>query len=218
MNQGKRYLRNTVLTAYGALVVFVGMNRLHASVVDADTPTWLRSAMTLGLREEVEPEPRPEMDLATAKDFTRVVMTGRYDVEIIGAAHYKVTFVPAAGDVGKLHASQADGVLHLHAERNDGEGEGESEGNGEGTAGTIQIETPALQQVHARVNHLTIRGMQGDTLQVTGMGRGDVTLLQNQVANWRLTSGAPMQVRVDDATFAAGSLKGVGDVVIRRAQ
>ncbi len=114
MNQGKRYIRNTVFVLYGTAALYVGMNRLYLSTVDAGTPQWLRSTLSLGLAAAPEPEPAPELkpaDVALLRDFTRLSVAGDFTVEVVGAAQYKVSFTMAPDHPMQLRSWQKDGLL-----------------------------------------------------------------------------------------------------------
>jgi hypothetical protein len=207
MNPGKRYLRNTVFVLWGAAAFFIAWSRLYASV-GTEGPEWKRNLLSLGLRVEQESKPRPELDLATAKDFSKVSAYGNFTLEIVGSAEYKVTFTPPAGTTAKVHASlddDGDGYLRVHTEDSV-------------TGGTLHIEVPSLERIDANVPNTVVRGVKAKELRLVSYRGGTATLQQNQVQSWSLFSGDAMDVRVDDATFAAGSIKSNGNVVIRRDQ
>lgn len=202
MNPGKRYLRNTVFALWGVAAAFVGWNRLYAEVAGEGAQEE-HSLLSLGLRVEKHSGPRPDLDLAEARDFTRVSAYGDFDLEIVGAPQYKVTFTPAEGTTAKLHASMdEDGSLHARTD--------------EGvTGGTLRIEVPQLERIDANVPRLLVQGMQGKELFLMSYRSGTATLRGNQVQSWRLFSGEQYDVRIDDITFAAGGIKSNGNVVIR---
>ena len=115
MNQGKRLLRNTVFSLWGAAALYVGATRLYATT-DADTAPWVRNALSLGLRQ-TKPSERPDdIDLATVRDFTHVSVSGRFNVEIVGGAEYKVVVTPEAGQEMKYHAWRDDETLRIWQE------------------------------------------------------------------------------------------------------
>jgi len=203
MNPGKRYLRNTVFALWGVAASFVGLNRLYAAV-GTEAPEWRRSLLSLGLREDRQPEPKPELDLATAKDFSKVGVHGDFALEIVGAAQYKVEFVPPAGTASKFHAYQENGYLRVNTDD-------------DVTGGTLHIEMPTLERIDANVPRITVQGVTAKELKLYGYRDGVVTLQNNRVDSWHLSSGDALDVRMDDATFAAGSIKSNGNVVIRRA-
>lgn len=205
MNPGKRYIRNTVFALWGAAAVFVGWNRLYASVAGAEGSKEKHRLLSLGLRVDEQPGPRPEMDLATARDFSKVSVYGNFTLEIVGAPQFKATFTPPDGTAAKVHAYQNEGYLRVHTE--DGV-----------TGGVLHIEAPTLDRIDANVPQVTVRGLQAREIALVSYRSGTLTLAQNQVQSWRMFSGPRLEVRMDDATFAAGSIKSNGDVVIRRTQ
>jgi hypothetical protein len=212
MNKGRRLVRNTLFGTFGAVVLLVAANRLYAEVVRDDAPDWLAGVLSLGLKRSVEPEAGPVLTVADARDFRRVVVVGRFSVEIVGAPEYKVTATLADGSPAPLHVGLGDDAVHLHGINATSFDTGAVD-----SIATLRIETPVLERVHARVAQLDISGIGGDDVQVSGLGEDMVVRLrQNAVAHWRLYSGAPIEVRVDDATFAAGTLNSSGNVVIRR--
>ncbi len=208
MNQGIRYLRNTVFGLYGATALFVGLNRLYAST-PAQTPQWLRSTMTLGLTTHEEPEPVPAMqpeDLAALRNFSRIRVSGDFIVEIVGASTYKVSFTPAAGGKAEIHARQVEDLLSLRAADDDEEG----------GKGVLRIEMPMLVRLSAQdVSELTLRGLQAEEVSVSLHNVARARLQQNKVAHWKLYSSEPMEIPVDAATLAAGSLQTQGNLSIR---
>lgn len=204
MNPGKRYLRNTVFALWGAAAFFVGWNRLYASA-GADAPEWRHNLLSLGLRTHEPEKQRPEMDLATARDFSKVSLFGNFTVEIVGAPQYSVTFTPLAGTTARTHAYQDHGTLRVHTEDSV-------------TGGVLHIEVPTLERIDANVPQISVRGLQSAEVAIASYRGGVLRLQQNQVKSWRVFSGDPLDVRVDDVTFAAGSIKANGDVVIRRDQ
>jgi len=206
MNPGKRLVRNTVFVIWGACAAFVGLNRIYAAT-DAATP-WVRTALSLGL-QPVERRQRPaDVDLATVKDFTHVSVRGRLNVEIVGGAEYKVVLVPEAGQEAKFHALRDEDMLRVW-----------EEGNAEGAAvATLHIEVPTLTRISAHVNQLSVRGLKAEEVALVGYGALSAKLQQNEVRRWRMFGSEPMDVQMDDATFAAGTFKTGGDVVVRRAE
>jgi hypothetical protein len=75
MNPARRAIRNTMLALYGLAIAYVGVNRLHAAVVDADTPSWLRTTLSLGLDGFSADTPAPAPEEAADqlfRDLTRL--------------------------------------------------------------------------------------------------------------------------------------------------
>ncbi|MEO6186967.1 MAG: hypothetical protein ABIP38_02505 [Steroidobacteraceae bacterium] len=207
MNQGKRYVRNTVIGLYGTAVLFVGLNRLYASTLDTQVPQWLRSTMTLGLAVHPEHEPVQAMkagDLAELRNFRHVRVVGNISVEIVGAEAYRVTFTPASGSKAEIQARQEDDLLSLYA---GGEG---------GGTGVLRIELPTLVRLSAQdVSELTVRGLQAQDVSVSLHNVAAARLQQNKVAHWKLYSSEALEVPVDATTLASGSLQTQGDLSIR---
>jgi hypothetical protein len=207
MSKGKRLLRNTVFALWGWAALYVGATRLYATT-DADTAPWLRTALSLGLKPSPNtPRPR-DINLATVRDFTHVSVSGRFNVEVVGGMDYKVVVTPEAGQEIKYHAWRDDETLRIWQENDD---------KGPALA-TLHIEVPTLARLSINASHLTVRGIKSPELALVSYGLESALLQQNEVASWRMFSGVNMEVRMDDATFAAGSVKSNGDVVIRRAE
>jgi hypothetical protein len=207
MNPGKRLIRNTVFVVWGTFAAFVALNRIYAAT-DADTTPWVRTALSLGLRPVERGERPADVDLATVKDFTHVSVRGRLNVEIVGGDAYKVSLVPEAGQEPKFHAWREEDMLRVW-----------EEGDDEGAAvATLHIEVPTLVRISAHVNQLSVRGLKAEEVALVGYGAMSAKLQQNEVRHWRMFASEPMDVQMDDATFAAGTLKSGGDVVIRRAE
>jgi len=203
MKSGKKLIRNTVFGIWTAAVLFVGLNRVHATASDTGAGS---SFLTLGLREEREPAPKPEIDLASARDFAQLSVRGPLAVEVVGSASYKVALVPGAGEAPKIKAYLGGGALHVDG----GESTGEQ-------LAVLRVEVPTLQRIDAGVSRLTLHGLAAKDLNVYMYRGGELKLEQSQIQGLELYSGNPLDLQVDDASFAAGSLKTNGNVVIRRS-
>ena len=202
MNAGKKLIRNTVFGLWGAAALFVGLNRLNATAAGTDGG----SSFTLGLRQDRRPETLPEIDLANARDFANLSVRGRLKVEVVGAAGYKVTLTADGGQSPQVHAYLEGGTLHV-----DG---GDPRG---ALQGVLRLEVPMLQRIDTATPAITVRGLAAPELSLWLHEGGTALLEQNQVKQWQVYSSDPLELRVDDATFAAGTLKAHGDVLIRRA-
>lgn len=208
MNPGKKLIRNTVFTLWGVAAFYVGWNRLNAAVLDAESSPSLRAAMSLGLQPVERREAQPGMDLATARDFTHVSAYGRLSVEIEGGQDYRVSVLPEPGQEPKYRAWQENGVLRVAME-----------GGNEGPPlATLHIQVPTLQKITVNVRQISVRGLQAPELELTSYNGGSASLLQNRIDYLRVVSYQALEVRMDDATFAAGTIKANGDVRIRRAE
>ena len=75
-----------------------------------------------------------------------------------------------------------------------------------------------LQKITVNVSQISVQGLQAPELELVSYNGGIASLLQNQVDFLRVVSYQPLDVRMDDATFAAGTIKANGDVRIRRAE
>jgi len=201
MNAGKKLIRNTVFGLWGTVALFVGLNRLQSS----EAGTGAGAFLTLGLRQDREPEPDPQIELAAAKDFTRLSVRGPLSVEVVGAAAFQVTLTPAAGQSPKVRAWLSAGALRVDA------------GEAEGIQGVLRVEVPTLQRIDAANTGVTVRGLSAPEIIINTYRGGVARLEQNHVERWRVFSPAPLDLQVDDATFAAGTLKANGEVAIRRA-
>jgi len=208
----RRDIRNTMLALYGGVLLFVAANRLHAAVVDSDTPEWLRALLSLGLdgytmiRRSTTPGEAADR---VFRDVTRLNVSGDFTVEIIGAAEYKVSFPAAEGAARRLRARRKGEELWL---------QDDAASNADGGL-TVRIETPAITQVVATgLRGVTLRGLQGKHLDVELQDVGWARLQQNAVAHWKLAADEPLDLHVDQATLAAGQLQIVGELVIRADQ
>lgn len=201
MNAGKKLVRNTVFGLWGTVALFVGLNRLHSG----EAAEGASSFLSLGLRQERESAPDSQIDLTAARDFTRLSVRGPLSVEVVGATAYKVTLTPEAGQSPQVRAWLNDGALHV-----DG-------GEAEGVQGVLRVEVPSLQRIDVANQTLTVRGLSAPELSLYTYRGGVARLEQNQVGRWRVFSSGPLDLQVDEATFAAGTLKSIGEVEIRRA-
>ena len=168
---------------------------------DART-TWL------GLNAHAKPRPRPELsdvDLASLRGFTRLVVKGDLTVEVIGADAYKVTFTAADGSSRKLRAWQDDETLSLDSADADA-----------AATGVLRIETPQLKSLYVQgAQQLTLRGLRSESVSVVATNVAAARLQQNQVAHWKFFSSAPLEALVDKATLSAGSIQTTGNLAIR---
>lgn len=205
MNKGKRLIRNTALVICGGVVLFVGLNKLYASAVDTG-PQWLRSVASLGLTTHPKPQARPELtelDLASLRDFTRLIVEGDITVEIVGADAYKVTFTSPGSN--KLRAWHNGEVLRV-----------EGASGGAAGASVLRIELPELKSLYIKdAKQLILRGVRSAELSVIATNVQAASLQQNQVARWKFYSSAPLEALVDKATLTAGSMQTTGNLAIR---
>lgn len=201
MNTGKKLIRNTAFALWGATALFIGLNRLHSG----ESPTGGSALLTLGLRQEREPEPKPQIDLSAARDFNRLRVHGPLGVQIVGASAFKVWLEPVAGYSPKVRAWMEEGVLHV-----DGGGE-------QGRQAVLHVEVPTLQRIDVSNAEVTVQGLGAREFSLYTYSGGVVRLEENSVQHWQVFSSRPLDLRVDDATFAAGTIKTTGDVVVSRA-
>ena len=199
MNSGRKLIRNTVFGLWGATALFVGLNRLNASTADG-------AGFTLGLRHEERAAATPQIDLASASDFTRLSVRGPLVLEVVGAAAYKVTLTPISGPPPEIRAYLQDRTLHIDA----GESQGEARA-------VLRVEAPLLERIDAGSRKVLLRGLGSPEVELYMYNGGEARLEQNRVLRWEFFSGNPLAVQVDDATFAAGTVKSRGDVSLARA-
>lgn len=207
MNQGRRYIRNTVLGLYGALVLFFGVNRLVVAMAGAGAPEWAINTATLGLAYVTRTGSGAQYLSAQAlHDFTRVHVRGRFAVEITGGAEYHLSFTAANGRPLPLGVKQEGEQLWLT---------GLTTGNKAGPA-LLRIQMPALAALDARLlTGLTLRGLQSPHITVDLNDVSAARLAENKVGQWVLHSDDPAEVQVDKATLAAGEIQVSGAVAIR---
>jgi hypothetical protein len=214
MNQGKRHIRNTVITVCGLTVLTVVAARLYASTVDADTPPWVRKLMTLGLaateRATITSAASPAtksariLTLSDLRDFTGINVEGSFAVEITGAPQYKVSLDGVATEKWTLDWDRAEGgVARIKG--------------GAGTEGSVlHIETPALTSIEAKgLKQLTVRGVKGPELTLRLKDVAGVRLEGNSVGSWILHSDTPVEVQAERIAPAAGyTIRATGYVTI----
>jgi len=205
MNQGKRNIRNTVIALYGAVVLFIGANSLYVAKLDT-APSWLRSTLSLGLTAHAKSQPRPELtdvDLASLRDFSRLIVEGDITVEIVGADAYKVTFTTPGSN--RLRAWHNGDVLRV-----------EAESGGAAGATVLRIEMPELKSLYIKdAKQLILRDVRSAELNVIATNVRAASLQQNRVARWKFYSSEPLEALVDKATLTAGSMQTTGNLTIR---
>lgn len=202
MKQGKRYIRNTVFALYGVTVLAAATAWLHASVVDAGTPPWLRSAMALGLEVAVEDagpaseaQPVQVMSVKGLRDRTELVAEGDFAVEVMGARQNRISMTRTGGSSGKSKISVGmpkSGPVRV-------KGDPGLEG------AVLRIETATLHSIDTQgAGRLTVSGVRMPTLSIRMNGATAVRLQDNAVGRWVLHSDTPVEVLVDKATASAG--------------
>lgn len=219
MNQGKRYLRYTMVALLGFMVLGIVMNRIYNSAVDVSTPEWQRRALSLGLavRENTTGvlvsgiKATTQSDLEALRDFNQVEVDGDLAVEFVGATGHKVSLVPATDQAWSIRAElYKDGMLRLIA--------------GPDTAGaTLRIEAPTLTRIDAtRSRLLSVEGIESPALAVTLNKVENVHLKQNKVERWNLKSDGKTEVLLDKpapgtTTKAIYNMAG-GQITMRNAE
>ena len=212
MNQGKRSVRNFLLAMLAVSAVLPGLSRLHAAVVDPDTPPWLRSLASLGLRVNVTGKAAPQslavsMEEAGQLRFTQINVDGDFTVEVVAGPVHKVSLIGTTGQGDDLEVKgRKDGLLLIKG--------------GAGSKGALlRIEAPSLKSIEARQLHLlTIRGWQAPEFTLLMRNLAGVRLEECAVEQWILWSDNPVVVQADEATFSAGyDIQASGQITIHGA-
>lgn len=217
MKQGRRYIRNTVFALYGATLLAAAAAWLHASVVDAGTPRWLRSTMALGLEVAVEDsgpasgvKPVQVMAVHGLRDRTELVAEGDFAVEVVGARQNRISMTRNGGSVWKSKISvstEKGSPVRIKADP--------------GMEGAVlRIETATFHSIDLRsVSRLTVSGVRMPALSVRMQGVPAVRLRDNAVGRWTLHSDTPVEVLVDNATASAGfDAEASGELTIRHEE
>jgi hypothetical protein len=199
VNQGKRHIRLTLITLAGLIVVLVSAARLQASTVDADTPQWLRTVMSLGLASSKKgttttaalpvANSSQAMTLAELRNFTGISVEGDFSVELVGAPEYKVSLDGASTGKWALDwGIQEDGLVRIKG--------------GAGTeGGVLRVETPVLANIEATgLRHLTVRDITAPELSLRMKNVAGVNLEENAVSTWILHSETPVVVQAERLT------------------
>ncbi|MEO6079627.1 MAG: hypothetical protein ABIQ86_07610 [Steroidobacteraceae bacterium] len=194
MNQGKRYIRNTVLAMLGVPVLVAGATRIYASAVDVDSPQWVRSLMSLGLTVvasgDVESQANASqlVDLGDVLEFSRVEVEGMYTVEVVGAQQYKVSVTPAAGKAMNVGAEwNKGGLLRI-------------KGGPDAAGAVLRIEAPTLTSIDARgVELLTVRALQAPVVSLRMRAVKAAQILESN-GTWMMDAAGPIEVRMGNGT------------------
>jgi hypothetical protein len=199
MNQGKRYIRNTVIAMAGVTVLVVVAQRIYASTVDAGTPQWLRSVLSLGFEVTVNPAPSPLAQISQAavlaelRDFRQISVEGDFAVEVVSAPQYKVSLIPASSEAWTIGSAWQQGaMLRLKG--------------GKGSEGAVlRIEAPVLTRIEAQgLRQLTVRGWKAQEMTIRTKNVANVRLEDSAVGRWILNAETPVVLHADQATAAAG--------------
>jgi hypothetical protein len=212
MNQGRRYIRNSVIALLGVTVLLAAISRLYASTVHENTPQWLRRVISLGLKLESQTATQTKslqfMDVRNLGAFTGIRVEGDFGVEVIAGPAHKVTLERADGGQGwNIDVEpQKDGVLLFRREP--------------GSAGDVlRIEAPVLTSVQAHnLRLLTIRGWKEPEFTIRVKDLADVRLEDTAVERWIIHSESPVVVHADKATTSAGlRIHASGQISLRAA-
>ncbi|MEO8314309.1 MAG: hypothetical protein ABI645_05885 [Pseudomonadota bacterium] len=208
MNQGKRQIRNTLLAVCGITVLIPGATRLYASVVDPNTPMWMSSVLSLGLKvanADVKPQAKAlqVVALGDVREFTQVEIEGAFAVEVIGAQQYRVSMTPAPGRTGNIGAEWNEGgLLRIKG--------------GAGAAGAVlRIEVPTLASIDLQgAELLTVRGLQAPVVSLHTKNVKVAEILESKVGTWDMTALTPLDVRMGNGTSSDLNLKVSGKSTI----
>jgi hypothetical protein len=212
MNQGKRYIRNTMLALLGATFLGTVANRIYNATVDDNTPGWQRSILSLGLAVEKNDIPEPptkstittHAELAALRDFNQISVSGDLTVEIVSAAEYKVTLTPASTQPWSVATEhQKNGLLKL--------------AGGHGSEGAaLRIEAPALSSIEAQnLRQLTMRGWQSPELKVRMKNVAGARIKESAGGHWTLNAETPIALELDKATISGVfDIKSSGEISI----
>jgi hypothetical protein len=212
MNQGRRYIGNSVIALLAVTVLLAAISRLYASTVHENTPQWLRRVISLGLKIESQPVTQtkaPELlDVRNLGPFTGIRAEGDFAVEVIAGPAHKVTLERADGGQGwNIDVeSQKDGVLRFS--------------RAPGSAGDVlRIEAPVLTSIQAHgLRYLTIRGWKAPEFTLRVKDLAEVRLEDTAVERWIIHSESPVVVHADKATTSAGlKIHASGQISLRAA-
>jgi hypothetical protein len=214
MNQGKRYIRNTVFGLYGVIVLIGGAAWLHASVVDASTPQWLRSVLVLGLKSTDKAAPASEtervqvMVLRGQRDRTQITVEGNFAVEVIGATRNKLSVTKPRNSGQKLN-------IRMDVPKN---GPVRVTGDPDMDGAVLRIETSTITSIDAQgPSQLTVRGVRMPEMSIRMQDVAAARLQDSAVGRWILHSDTPLEVLVDKATASAGlDVQTSGPLTIRQ--
>lgn len=218
MTRGKLLLWSTAVGLCGATLLFAGVNKVHKSMLTADTPQWVRAVTSLGLQRipAVAQSPRAssrlvyfEQDPATLQGFDDINITGNLQVEISSAPAYRVQFMPAV-ETGKLLVNQQGRVLRLS-----------TTGMRSGDPGILRIQAPLLTRISATgIRQLKIRQLRSKKVLLLGCSIPETRLEENQVAQWDVVwcpyTTTTDTLQADAATHAAGKLRVSADSTYSR--
>jgi hypothetical protein len=212
MNQGRRYIRNSVIALLGVTVLLAAISRLYASTVHENTPQWLRTVISLGLQIEsravTQTGTMQILDVRNLGAFTGITAEGDFAVEIIAGPVHKVTLVRGDGGHGwNIDVeSRNDGVLRFRRESG-------------GAEDVLRIEGPALASIQAhKLRNLTIRGWKAPEFTIRVKDLADIRLEDSAVERWIIQSESPVVVHADKATTSAGlRIHASGQISVRAA-
>jgi hypothetical protein len=212
MNQGKRYIRNTMLALLGVTFLGTVANRIYNATVDDNTPGWQRSILSLGLAVENNDIPEPptkstittHAELAALRDFNQISVFGDFTVEIVRASEYKVTLTPA------------DQPWHIDTEQYKN-GQLTITGGSVIAGAVLRIETPALVSIGATVvRQLRVLGWQNTDLKILLKSVAEIQVRDSAGGHWTLNAKTPTLLQLDKATALGGfDIKSSGRVSIQ---
>lgn len=126
------------------------------------------------------PERTSAGELAALRDFTKIAVTGDFELDVVRGDTWSVTYTPLASDRGNFTASVEDGTLTLEGFDN----------RTESSSGTVRITLPdldALQASFVPSPRIAIRNFNGDTLELDVDFTQQLVLENNQFDSLDLT-------------------------------
>jgi hypothetical protein len=185
MKQSKRYLRGTFYGLAGLLVLLVAVSRLFVTVV-----------------EDSGPPRTPVSELAALRGFDKVNVQGGFDLRVVAADNFSVSYQPVSEEHGQFRATVEGTTLQLYGYGN----------RYEGSASQVVINLPVLVELRSNGRQtIDISGFTQGPLSIHISDLQQLILRNLQVATTLSTVGEG-EVQMDAQSFAHVSVQAIGRV------
>jgi hypothetical protein len=182
MRKSRRYIVHTLLCFYGAIFVFVGVNRATES---------------MGFFPEEEIPRTPAEVLASLSDFSSIESSGDFILEIVQAPQYSVDYLPPPDEQGSFEARVENGQLILKGYNN----------RRENQSGRVRVAMPVLITLTAVMNpQVLISGYQQNGLTLNLRYHGMVILADNTLEQLEINAAFVREISLENTVTSSEAL------------
>jgi hypothetical protein len=188
MKTSRRLLFGTFVVLLAAPVVLVAFSRMSGT----------------GLRELPPPERTPAAELATLRDFTRIDVSGDFELEVLRANSWTIDYTPLSAGRGNFKATVVDGTLTIEGFGN----------RSELARGVVRIGMPALEALHGGfIQALAISNFDGAALEVNIEFTEQLELENNRLGTLQVDLQQAGLVNLRGNTFGSSRVTHFGTTI-----